>query len=273
MLTVGNVDRYIDRYIGRHSIDIAVDSRSPVDRQSANYRSTGDRLSTDWRSRGGRLSIDSRRTVDQQSDKPSAEYRSIFRRRTSTEYRSYVGGISVNCRWYVGQLSVAYRSTVGRRSVSCVNLAGESNGFPFERLSNVIMLLGKMLQCEARLLYEANRWALQTMGMVIFSFVPIVSSIGQVSAKCRPSVGQVSVKYRSSIGEVSAKCPRGIGDLKSYFGRYTSRPTIDWLSTDYRLSSDWVAIECRSTVNRLSTEWRSSGDRVSIECRPLRRPI
>ena len=47
----------------------------------------------------------------------SAEYRSIFRRRTSTEYRSYVGGTSVNCRWYIGQLSVIYRSTVGDISV------------------------------------------------------------------------------------------------------------------------------------------------------------
>jgi len=49
MFTVGNVDRYI----GRHSIDIAVDSRSTVSR-----------LSIHWRSRGGRLSIDSRQTVD-----------------------------------------------------------------------------------------------------------------------------------------------------------------------------------------------------------------
>ena len=59
-------------------------------------------------------------------------------------------------------MSVAYQS--------CVNLAGESNGFPFERLSNVIMLLGKMLHCEGLLLYEAKRRALRTMGMVIFSF-------------------------------------------------------------------------------------------------------
>ena len=42
--------------------------------------------------------------------------------------------------------------------------------FPFEQLSNVNMLLEKMLQFEARLLYEASRRALQTMGMVIFSF-------------------------------------------------------------------------------------------------------
>ena len=48
----------------------------------------------------------------------SAKYRSIFLRRTSTEYWSYVDGISVNCQWYIGQLLVAYQS--------CVNLAGES---------------------------------------------------------------------------------------------------------------------------------------------------
>ena len=96
--------------------------------------------------------------------------------------------MSVNCRWHIGQLSVAYQS--------CFNLAGEYSGFPFERLNNVIMLLGKMLQCKAQLLYEANRRALGTKDMVIFSFVLIVSSIGEVS-----------VKYL-----------QGIGDPKSYVG-------------------------------------------------------
>ena len=33
--------------------------------------------------------------------------------------RSTVGGISVNCRWYISQLSVVYRSTVGGISVNC----------------------------------------------------------------------------------------------------------------------------------------------------------
>ena len=81
----------------------------------------------------GRVSVDIRSPVGRESDKLSAEYRSIFRRRTSTEYRSYVGGnrstvgdMSVSCRWHIGQLSVACQS--------CVNLAGESNGFPFEQL-------------------------------------------------------------------------------------------------------------------------------------------
>ena len=53
----------------------------------------------------------------------------------SVIYRSTVGDISVNCRWHIGQLSVDYQL--------CVNLAGESNSFPFELLSNVIMLFGE----------------------------------------------------------------------------------------------------------------------------------
>ena len=98
------------------------------------------------------MSINSRPTVDRQSDKPSAEYRSGIGRpnigHVSVVYRSTVGDMSVNCRWHIGQLSVAYQS--------CVNLAGESNGFPFEQLSSVIMLLGKTLQCEAQLLYDRS---------------------------------------------------------------------------------------------------------------------
>ena len=149
------------------------------------------------------------------------------------EAAHWAGSRPVLRRLHIGQLSVAYQL--------CVNLAGESNGFPFERSSNFIMLLRKMLQCKARFQHEANRWALRTMGMVIFSFVPIVSSIGQVSAKCRSSIGQESVKYR-----------QGIGDLKSYVGRHTSRPTIDWVATKSQLS-----------VDRQPTEWQSSIDRVS----------
>ena len=37
----------------------------------------------------------------------------------SVIYRSTVGGISVNCRWYIGELSVVYRSNVGGISVNC----------------------------------------------------------------------------------------------------------------------------------------------------------
>ena len=36
----------------------------------------------------------------------------------SVVYRSTVGDVLVNCRWYIGQLSLAYQS--------CVNLTGES---------------------------------------------------------------------------------------------------------------------------------------------------
>ena len=102
------------------------------------YRSTGDRENVDCRSIVDRLSIDrainhrpsiGRYFVD--APRPNIGHMSVV-------YRSTVSDMSVNCRWHIGQLSVAYQS--------CVNLAGESNGFPFERLSNVIMLLGKMLR-------------------------------------------------------------------------------------------------------------------------------
>ena len=63
MFTVGNVDRYIDRYIGRHSIDIAVASRSTVDRLAIDSRSTLDRVSVARWSTVDRLSIDCRPTV------------------------------------------------------------------------------------------------------------------------------------------------------------------------------------------------------------------
>ena len=71
------------------------------------------------------MAVDSQSTVGRAWDRLSAEFRSIFRRRTSTDYRSYVGDISVNCLWYIGQLSVVYQS--------CVNLAGESNGVLFKQ--------------------------------------------------------------------------------------------------------------------------------------------
>ena len=58
MFTVGNVDRYIDRYIGRHSIDIAVASRSTVDRLAIDSRSTLRREVVDSRSTVDRLSTD-----------------------------------------------------------------------------------------------------------------------------------------------------------------------------------------------------------------------
>ena len=108
-----------DSTVGRHSIDCP-------SRQSIESRSSVDRLSFD-------IAVDAPR--------PNIGHMSVV-------YRSTVGDMSVNCRWHIGQLSVAYQLFV--------NLAGESNGFPFEQLSSVIMLLGKTLQCEAQLLYEVN---------------------------------------------------------------------------------------------------------------------
>ena len=104
MFTVGNVDRYITR----HSIDIAVDSRPPVDQQSADYRSTGDREVVDSRSIVYRLSIDrainhrpsiGRYFID--APRPNGGHISVV-------YWSTVGDMSVNCRWHIGQLSLAY---------------------------------------------------------------------------------------------------------------------------------------------------------------------
>ena len=149
-------------------------------------------------------------------DVMSTEYRSIFRWRTSTEYRSYVGGISVNCRWYVGQLSVAYRSTIGRISVVC-HMYRQITG--------------------------------RYIGQVSVKYRPI---IGEVSAKCRPSVCEVSVTwklyrptyistdYRLTIHRLSTEC----------------RPSVDRQSTECRSTVDRQSIECRSTVDRVSIECR-----------------
>ena len=105
------------------SVDVAVDSRSTLHRYSIDTRSTVDRESTDYRSSVDRLLIECQSTVDRLSTATSIDCPSTggqhSGRRTSTEYRSYVSGISANCRWYVGQLSVAYRSTVGGISVNC----------------------------------------------------------------------------------------------------------------------------------------------------------
>ena len=118
------------------SVGRSIDSRPTIDWQLADYRSTVGRLSIDYLSTGDREVVDCRPIVDRLSiDRVINHWPSIGR---------YFDRISVMCRWYIGQLSVAYQS--------CVNLAGESSGFPFERLSDVIMLLGKMLQSEARLL-------------------------------------------------------------------------------------------------------------------------
>ena len=118
MFTEGNVDRYI----GRHSIDIAVDSRSIVDRQSIECRSTVDRQSAACRPTVDREVVETRSSVDRQSvDRALNPRPSIGRYFVDTP------------RPNIGHMSVVYRSTVDDMSVSCINLAGESNGFPFER--------------------------------------------------------------------------------------------------------------------------------------------
>ena len=90
------------------AVDIAVDSRSIVGRQSVDSRSIVGRESVDseidYRPSTGRYFDDAPRLT--------IGHMSVI-------YRSAVGGISVNCRWYIGQLSVVYRSTVGGISVNC----------------------------------------------------------------------------------------------------------------------------------------------------------
>ena len=58
MFTVGNVDRYIDCYIGRRSGRHSIDTRSILDRHSIDTRSTVDRHSVDSRSPVGRYLAD-----------------------------------------------------------------------------------------------------------------------------------------------------------------------------------------------------------------------
>ena len=110
MFTVGSVNRYIDRYIGRHSIDVAVTSRSTVDRVSIDTPLTVNRLAIDCWLSVDRQSTGSQSTVDRVVVDIAVD---------AIEYPSYVGRISANCQRYVGQLSVAYRSTVGCISVNC----------------------------------------------------------------------------------------------------------------------------------------------------------
>ena len=87
MFTVGNVDRYIGRHSGRQSID----TRSTVDRESTDYPSSVDRVSIECQSTVDRL------LTAMSIDCPSTGGR-YSGRRTSTEYRPTVGGMSANCR-------------------------------------------------------------------------------------------------------------------------------------------------------------------------------
>ena len=146
LFTMGNVDRDIGghsgRYSGRQSVDSEIDYRPSIGR----YFDDAPRLTI------GHMSV---------------------------IYRSTVGGISVNCRWYIGELSVAYRSTVRgisvncRSNISCVLIYQVSPMAFFKAktsLITVIMRWRNMWQCEARLLYETNRRALGTKDMITFFF-------------------------------------------------------------------------------------------------------
>ena len=119
------------------AVDIAVDSRSIVGRQSVDGWSIVGRQSVDSRSIVGRQSVDSEIDYRPSIGRYFDDAPRLTIGHMSVIYRSTVGGISVNCRWYISQLSVVYRSTVGGISVncrsnqSCVNLSGESNGFFF----------------------------------------------------------------------------------------------------------------------------------------------
>ena len=60
MFTVGNGDRYVDRYIGRRSGRHSIDTRSTLGRHSIDTRSPVDRHSVDCPSTLGRHLVDSR---------------------------------------------------------------------------------------------------------------------------------------------------------------------------------------------------------------------
>ena len=97
-------------------------------------------------------------------------------------------------------------------------------------------------------------------------------TIDQVSTDHRPSVDQLltdtSVKYRRTISEVSVKYRW----TKSYIGRDTSGTTIDRVSTECRPTIFWVSTDYRPTIeryiDRVSTDYRPTIDRVSTEFRP-----
>ena len=79
-------------------------------------------------------------------------------------------------------------------------------------------------------------------------------SIGETSAKCRPSVGKVSVNCRSNIDRLSTDIST---DYRStYIGRQ---------SADYRPAID-------RHIGLLSTDWRSTSGRLSTDISTDHRP-
>ena len=79
------------------SVDIAVESRSTVGQQSVVSRSIVGRWSVD-------SEIDYRPSIGRYFDDAPR----LTVGHMSAIYRLTVGGISVNCQWYIGQLSFEY---------------------------------------------------------------------------------------------------------------------------------------------------------------------
>ena len=112
----------------------------------------------------GRQSVDSRSIVSRSWGRLSAEHRSIFRRHTPTDYRSTVGGISVNCRSNISRVLIQQVSPMA------FFLSNDVINYCYHAM-------GDQWHCEVRLPYEANRRALGTRDMVTFCFQFVSSPI------------------------------------------------------------------------------------------------
>ena len=135
----------------------------------------------------------------------------------STKYRPSIGRYFVDApRPNIGHMLAVYQSTVGDMWVNC-------------------------------------RWHIGQLSVAYQSYVICIGKL----------LADTSVKYRSSIGQLSAKCRPSVCEVSVTWKLY--RPT--YISTDYRLTIDRLSTECRSTVDRVSIDSRSSVDRQSIECR------
>ena len=138
------------------SVDIAVDSRSIVGRQSVDSE-------IDYRPSIGRYFDDaSRLTIGHMS----------------VIYRSTVGGISVNCRWYIG---------LGEKSAKCrwtkSYIGRDTSGTTIDRVST-----------ECRSTIDRLSTAIST---------DCRPSVDRVSTECRPSIDRLSTECRPSIDRLS----------------------------------------------------------------------
>ena len=97
------------------------------------------------------------------------------------------------------------------------------------------MRWGNMWQCEARLLYEANRRALRTKDMVTFFFSSLYHHRSSEFLAVKQNLSQLSVDRLSTA--MSTDC----------------RPSINRVSTGYRPSVDRLSTECQPTIYRVST--------------------